>query len=55
LLPIELLVQASELVPHLDCASHSPQGVVLVQRRDPEDGHDRVANEFLDRAAVALQ
>ena len=30
------------------------QGIVLVRDRHAEDGHDRVADELLDRAAVAL-
>ncbi len=32
-----------------------PERVVLVQLRDPEDGHHGVAGELLDRAAVALE
>ena len=28
--------------------------IVFVRDRDPEDGHDRVADELLDRPAVAL-
>ena len=34
--------------------SHSPLGVILVSRRRSPDGHHRVADELLDRAAVAL-
>jgi hypothetical protein len=29
--------------------------IVLVRRRRAEEGHDRVTDEFLDRAAVALE
>jgi hypothetical protein len=34
--------------------AHGAERVVLVQDRYAEDGHDRVANELLDRASVAL-
>ena len=33
---------------------HRPLGVVLVRHGSAEGGHDRVADELLDRAAVAL-
>ena len=39
---------------HLRGCTHRAQGIVLVGYRDPEDGHDRVADELLDRATVAL-
>ena len=32
-----------------------PLGVVLVGDRRPEDGHDRIADELLDRASEALE
>ncbi len=38
----------------LQGGAHRPLGVVLVARRRAPDGHDRVADELLDRAAVAL-
>ena len=41
-------------VAHLDRGSAGPQRVVLVHLRNPEDGHDRVADELLHRAAVRL-
>jgi hypothetical protein len=34
---------------------HGPQGIVLVQLRDAEHGHDRVSDELLHRAAVLLE
>ena len=43
-----------EGLTHPDCRPAGPQGVVLMCKRRPEDGHDRVADELLDRAAVAL-
>jgi hypothetical protein len=51
----ELLVQAMQRVPHLLRRAHRPQGVVLVDLRDPEDRHHRVADELLHHAAVALE
>ena len=46
--------ELGERVAHLDRRAHRPQRVVLVHDRDAEDGHHRVADELLDRAAVAL-
>ena len=42
-------------IPHLDRRTHRPQRVVLVHLRQTEDGHRRVADELLDRAAVTLE
>ena len=42
-------------VAHLDRRPNRAQRVVLVDLREPEDGHRRVADELLDRAAVALE
>ncbi len=39
---------------HLGRSAHRPQRVVLVRDRDPEDRHDRVADELLDGPAVPL-
>ena len=39
---------------HLRCCTHRPESVVLVRDRDPEDRHDRVADELLDGATVTL-
>jgi len=42
--------------PKIDSrGAYGPHRIVLVQRRDPEDGHDRVADELLDGAAVARE
>ncbi len=41
--------------PHLPSSPDRPQRVVLVRDRHPEDGHHRVADELLDRAAMALE
>src|SRR6266508_5380995 len=46
--------QLGEGVAHLHRCSDRAQGVVLVHLGHAEDGHDRVADELLDRAAVAL-
>jgi hypothetical protein len=48
---LELLVEGGERIAHLDCRPDGAQGVVLVQDRSTEDGHDRVADELPDRAS----
>jgi hypothetical protein len=50
----ELRIEPSELRPHLDRRPHGPQGIVLVQGRDPEDREHGVADEFCERPAMAL-
>ena len=50
----ELLARLGECLPKLACGSNGTEGIVLVHRRDAEDGHRRVADEFLHHAAVAL-
>jgi len=40
--------------PDLVGGAHGTQGVILVDGRDPEDRHHRVADELLDRATVAF-
>ena len=52
---VEPVVQAGERLAELDRRANRAQRVVLVHDRDPERGHDRVADELLDRAAVPLQ
>ena len=42
-------------VAHLEGRAYRSQGVVLVDLRDTEDRHRRVADELLHRAAVALE
>ena len=39
----------------LDRRPHRPQGIVVMQQWDAEDGHDRVADELLYLAAVLLE
>ena len=50
----ELLARLGECLPKLACGSNGTKGIVLVHRRDAEDGHRRVADELLYDAAVAL-
>ena len=50
----ELLVEVAESSAQVVRGTHSAQSVVLVQAGHAEDGHHRVADELLDRAAVAL-
>ena len=52
---LELAVQLGHGVAHLDRRAHRAKRVVLVQDGDAEDGHDRVADVLLDRAAVPLE
>src|SRR5439155_25037746 len=51
---LELIVEVAEAGAQLVGGSHGPERVILVHRRHPEDGHDRVADELLDGAAVPL-
>ena len=51
---LQFLVQPGEALPHLGCGPDRTQGVVLVQDRNAEHGHHRVADELLDGALVAL-
>ena len=51
---LELDVQRVEPGAHVERRADGPQGVVLVRLRHPEHGHDGVADELLDRPAVAL-
>ena len=51
----QLVVQCGESFAELACGANGPQGVVLVQDRDSERGHDRVADELLDRATVMFE
>jgi hypothetical protein len=43
------------VIAHLSGRAHSSERVVLVHARQPEDGHDRIADVLLDRAAVAFE
>ena len=53
--PLELGVQLGQCVPHVGCGPHGTEGVVLVQQGKAEHRHDRVADVFLDGAAVPLE
>ena len=50
----QALVQRLEPLVHLDRRPHRSQSVVLVGKRHAEHGDDRVSDEFLHAAAVAL-
>ncbi len=50
----ELVVESCESVSHLSSGANGPKRIVLVEGRDPEDGHEGVADVLLDRAAVPL-
>ena len=54
MLALERLAQSGDGRARVDGGTDGAQGVVLVRHRHAEDGHDRVADELLDRAAVAL-
>jgi hypothetical protein len=43
------------MVPHLGGRADGAERVVLVNPRQPEDGHDRVADVLLDGAAVTFE
>ena len=53
--PRELGAQVHQRALHLGRRSHGPERVVLVHLAQAEDGHDRVADVFLDGPAVRLQ
>ena len=51
----DVLVQLRERAAHLGGRADGAQGIVLVHFAEPEHRHDRVPDELLDRAAVALE
>jgi hypothetical protein len=53
-LTFELEVERIQRLPHPVGSPGRAKRVVLVQPRDPEDGHHGVADELLDGAAVAF-
>ena len=53
-LRLELAVHGAQGVADLPGGPDRPQGVVLVDRGDPEHRHHRIADELLDRPPVAL-
>jgi hypothetical protein len=52
---LELVVQTGDCVADVDDCASGAEGVVLVDDRDAEDSHDRVADELLHPSAVALE
>ena len=50
----ELQVERTQRLPHPGSGADRADRVVLVQPRDPEDGHHGIADELLDRASVAF-
>ena len=54
-LSLKLHVQLAQRLAQLRGRPHRTQRVVLVEDRDPERGHDRVADELLHGAAVVLE
>ena len=51
----EVVVHAGESLTHLERRSHCPNRIVFVHCGHAEHGHDRVADELLDRAAVPFE
>ena len=51
----ELVVEVLERRAHVDGGADRAERVVLVELRDAEHGHHGVADELLDRAAVAFE
>src|ERR671914_243743 len=51
----ELVAGLRQRLADLGGGAHGAEGVVLVEDRDPEHGHQRVARVGLDGAAVALE
>ena len=47
-LAFEVLVQGRQRGPHLGGGANRAKRIVFVEPRDPEDGHDGVADELLD-------
>ena len=45
--------QLAEPALHRECRMQRALGMILVRFGDAEDGHDRIASEFLDRATGA--
>ena len=52
---LQLLVQLRKRQTQLGRGAHGAQRVVFVQLGDAEDGHDRVADELFDGAAVPFE
>ena len=52
---MELVAEHADGLARLDRRADAAKGVVLVRRRHPEQGDDRIADELLDMAAVPLE
>ena len=52
---LDLASELPQAVSQLGGGATAAQRVVLADERNPEDGHHRVADELLDRAAVPLE
>ena len=52
---MKLVVEVGQSDLHLGGCANGAERVVLVHGRQAEDGHDRVADELLDHAAVPLE
>jgi hypothetical protein len=50
-LQLKLGIEGGQPFAHLRSGAHRPKGVVLVNGRNPEHGHDRIAYVLLDGAA----
>ena len=46
------IVGARQPIAQRERGTHGTVRIVIVRRRDAEDGHDRIADELLDRATV---
>jgi hypothetical protein len=51
----QVLIHLPQGVAHVCCRPHRSERVVLVESRDAEHGHHRVADELLHPAAVAFE
>jgi hypothetical protein len=51
---LEICVQADQGIPEVVCSADGAEGVILMHLRHAEDRHCRIADELLQRAAVAL-
>ncbi len=51
---LDALAQGWDGVDQVECGAHGALGVVLVRSRRSPDGHHGIADELLDRAAIAF-
>ena len=50
----ELRIQVGKVLTQFQRRSYCAEGIVLATQRDTEDGHDGIADEAIDCAAVSL-